>query len=83
MENSSGRQYRVQVGVFSTEDRASQVASDLRARGQQATVVKTTLNGREAWRVQAGLFNERVNAEKLAERLRSQGVQASVVPSGE
>jgi N-acetylmuramoyl-L-alanine amidase len=73
----------VQVGVFSTEERASQVASDLRSRGQQAAVVKTSLNGREAWRVQAGLFNERANAEKLAERLRSQGVQASVVPAGE
>jgi len=77
----SGGSHRVQIGIYSDEAKANEVASSVRSAGIQAYVVKGVLNGRDAWRVQAGTFNEKGNAEKVVAQLKKQGIQAMVLSS--
>jgi tetratricopeptide (TPR) repeat protein len=75
-----GRQFTVQVGLFSTRERASQHLKRLNRAGVEAIILRRTVNGKVVYLVQAGSFSTRSGAEKRAARLKSKGFEALVKP---
>jgi cell division septation protein DedD len=66
--------YSVQVGAFSTVEKARQVQSELMARGYDARVLTGTL-----FRVRIGRYPSRDRADEALERMRGSGIQGFVV----
>jgi len=71
-QSVSGPKYTIQVGAFSSKERAEKLASLLREGGFEATVQSTpTGGGRTYHRVMVGSFSEILEAKKMEVRLKA------------
>ena len=70
----------VQIGSFSTQQKAEQFVAALRGKGYRAFTLPYTANGRTLHRVRVGPEQERTAVDELARRLRADGYQGSVAP---
>lgn len=68
--------YTVQLGAFSTRERAEAFAAGLRGEGLDPRVVQVT--GSELFRVRLGAFTSAEDAETEVERLEARGIDALV-----
>ena len=72
--------WAVQLGAFSTREKAESLAADLRKRGYAAFVLEHRVNGKMLHRVRVGPEQDRGRAAAIAERLRKDGFQPVVAP---
>lgn len=72
--------WAVQLGAFSTRDKAEGLVSDLRRRGYSAFVLEYRADGKVLHRVRVGPEQDRERAVAIAERLRKDGYQPVVAP---
>ncbi|MBI3317913.1 MAG: tRNA (N6-isopentenyl adenosine(37)-C2)-methylthiotransferase MiaB [Candidatus Omnitrophica bacterium] len=72
--------YSVQVGAFGSFLNARKLTRELEARGHEASVSETLLDGQRFFRVRVGRYANRQSAEEEAERLRQEGFSGKVVP---
>lgn len=72
--------WAVQLGAFSTRDKADGLVSDLRRRGYAAFVLEYRASGKVLHRVRVGPEQDRERAVAIAERLRKDGYQPVVAP---
>jgi DedD protein len=72
--------WAVQLGAFSTREKAESLAADLRKRGYAAFVLEHRANGKVLHRVRVGPEQDRARAAAIAERLRKDGFQPVVAP---
>jgi DedD protein len=70
----------VQIGSFSTQQKAEQFVAALRGKGYRAFTLPYTANGRTLHRVRVGPEQERAAVDELARRLRADGFQGSIAP---
>lgn len=70
--------YRVQIGVFSTREKAEEVAKSAMEKGFEATVKTMTRDGRTLYKVQHSAYRDRVHAEQEQQRLLEAGFDASI-----
>lgn len=70
--------WTVQLGAFSSEASARQVADEVRAAGFDVRVV--LVEGSDLWRIRSGRFVEDDEARPLAARMVEAGFQAAVIP---
>lgn len=76
----ASRRWRVQVGSFSTRERAQQHARNLEREGYTPVHISIYREGRRSfYRVWVGEFDNRSDAERLARTLRRKGHQTIVV----
>src|SRR5579871_5528265 len=68
--------YRVQIGVYSTREKAEEIAKDARDRGFKATVKTIEREGRTLYRVQHSAHQDRAKAEADQQRLNDAGFDA-------
>lgn len=71
----------VQIGSFGTQDKARQIATQLKAQGHAASVGPVSVNGKTLYRVRVGAAAERPAAEAALQKLKSAYPGASVVPA--
>jgi rare lipoprotein A len=77
---AEARAFSVQVGAFSTEDRAEALRRELDGAGVDAGSVQAAeLGGRTIYRVRVGRFGGRAEAEAQARRLAALGYAVLVV----
>lgn len=72
--------WAVQLGAFSTREKAEGLVADLRKRGYAAFVLEYRANGQVLHRVRVGPEQDRARAVAIAERLRKDGFQPVVAP---
>ncbi len=72
--------WAVQLGAFSTRDKAERLVADLRKRGYAAFVLEYRANGQVLHRVRVGPEQDRERAAAIADRLRKDGFQPVVAP---
>lgn len=72
--------WAVQLGAFSTRDKAERLVADLRKRGYAAFLLEYRANGQVLHRVRVGPEQERERAAAIADRLRKDGFQPVVAP---
>lgn len=72
--------WAVQLGAFSTRDKAESLVAQLRKRGYAAFVLEYRANGKVLHRVRVGPEQDRQRALSIAGRLRSEGFQPVVAP---
>ena len=72
---TSGKQYRVQTGVYMLIDNANNMVNRMKANGFDAMIVG--VDGEYV--VQAGLFSVKENAERLMNRIKAAGINAIIV----
>ncbi len=72
--------WAVQLGAFSTRDKADRLVADLRKRGYAAFVLEYRASGQVLHRVRVGPEQDRARAVAIAERLRKDGFQPVVAP---
>ncbi len=72
--------WAVQLGAFSTREKAEGLVSDLRRRGYAAFVLEYRAGGQVLHRVRVGPEQDRARAVAIAERLRKDGFQPVVAP---
>jgi rare lipoprotein A len=66
--------WRVQVGAFTEEERAREVADAVRSANHDPVLVqRQRVNGATYFKVWVGEFNRRADADRLARRLRQEG----------
>jgi cell division protein FtsN len=70
--------YRVQAGIFSTQDAANELAQKLKDKGFAATVQSYDQGGRTLYRVQHAVYKHRSNAEAEQHKLSDAGFDATV-----
>ncbi len=70
--------WTVQLGAFSSEVSARQIADEVRAAGFDVRVV--LVEGSDLWRIRSGRFVEDDEARPLAARMVEAGFQAAVIP---
>ncbi len=63
--------YTVQVGAFSKEEGAQNLAKEIRGKGYQAYVIK----GKTLYKVQVGEFNTSDEAKAISEKLKKLGYE--------
>ncbi len=80
--NSATGGWVVQVGSFSAQDKAQQIATKLKGQGFQAFVGPVQVNGKTLYRVRVGDLADRAGADAMLQKLRSSYPGASVVPPG-
>jgi len=73
--------WSVQVGAFSTRDKADKLAGELRSAGYQAYLSPVTKSGKTLQRVRVGPEADRSSAEGLAVKLKARGLPVAVVAS--
>ncbi len=71
--------WSVQVGAFSTRDKAEKLAGELRSAGYQAYLSPVTKSGKTLQRVRVGPEANRSSAEGLAVKLKARGLPVAVV----
>jgi cell division septation protein DedD len=76
--SSSSGLYRVQIGIFSTQDAADAQAKQARDHGFDVTIHPYQSGGRTLYRVQQGLYRQRANADAAKQRLNAAGIDATV-----
>jgi cell division septation protein DedD len=69
--SSEKKVYTVQVGAFSTEKNAQNLANEIRDKGYQTYVVK----GKTLYKVQVGEFKTSEEAKKISEKLKKLGYE--------
>lgn len=72
----------VQIGSFSAEAKAKQIAASLKAKDYPAYSGPVTAKGKTLFRVRVGPLAERAAADELLKRLKGEYRDASVVPQG-
>ncbi|HEU0224512.1 MAG TPA: SPOR domain-containing protein [Steroidobacteraceae bacterium] len=72
--------WAVQLGAFSTREKAEGLVADLRRRGYAAFVLEYRAGGQLLHRVRVGPEQDRARAAAIAERLRKDGFQPVVAP---
>jgi DedD protein len=72
--------WAVQLGAFSTREKAEGLVADLRRRGYSAFVLEYRAGGQVLHRVRVGPEQDRARAVAIAERLRKDGFQPVVAP---
>lgn len=72
--------WAVQLGAFSTRDKAEGLVAELRRRGYAAFVLEYRGGGQVLHRVRVGPEQDRARAVAIAERLRKDGFQPVVAP---
>lgn len=77
-DRGAGGPYAVQLGAFSTPERAGRFVRSARARGVEGLRI-VRVDGSDLVRVRAGAFARRDGAEALRDRFRERGVEAAVV----
>jgi cell division septation protein DedD len=73
--------FTLQLGAFSTEDRAGVVAAEARAAGITVRIVK--VEGSDLVRVRHGAFPTREEAEQQARALRDKGFEVGIASDRE
>lgn len=73
--------WSVQVGAFSTADKANKLAAELRSAGYRAYLSPVSKSGKTLQRVRVGPEADRSRAEGIAARLKARGLPATVVAS--
>lgn len=76
----SGPAWAVQLGAFSTREKAEGLVAELRRRGYPAFFLEYRTNGKVLYRVRVGPEQERARAVAIAERLRKDGYLPVVAP---
>jgi rare lipoprotein A len=72
--------WRVQVGAFSEEDRARELANQLRRERHAPIHIHLQRQGAQMlYKVWVGTFSERADADRLARRFRTEGRPALVI----
>jgi cell division protein FtsN len=71
--------YRVQIGVFSTREKAEEVARTAADKGITTTVRVITRDGRTLYRVQQSTHRDREKAELERQKLQDAGFDASII----
>jgi cell division septation protein DedD len=69
--SSEKKVYTVQVGAFSTEKNAQNLAKEIRDKGYQTYIVK----GKTLYKVQVGEFKTSEEAQKISEELKKLGYE--------
>jgi DedD protein len=72
--------WAVQLGAFSTREKAEALVADLRGRGYAAFVLEYRAGGQLLHRVRVGPEQDRARAAAVADRLRKDGFQPVVRP---
>jgi len=72
--------WAVQLGAFSTREKAEGMVSDLRKRGYPAFVLEYRASGKLLHRVRVGPEQDRARAVAMADRLRKDGYLPVVAP---
>ncbi|MGQ0428484.1 MAG: SPOR domain-containing protein [Gammaproteobacteria bacterium] len=72
--------WAVQLGAFSTRDKAEGLVANLRRRGYAAFVLEYRAGGQVLHRVRVGPEQDRARAVAVAQRLRQDGFQPVVAP---
>lgn len=72
--------WAIQLGAFSTREKADSLVAGLRKRGYAAFVLEYRGSGKVLHRVRVGPEQERERAVAIAERLRKDGFQPVVAP---
>ncbi len=72
--------WAVQLGAFSTREKAETLVAQLRKRGYAAFVLEYRANGKVLHRVRVGPEQDRQRAAAIADRLRKDGFQPVVAP---
>jgi DedD protein len=72
--------WAVQLGAFSTREKADGLVADLRKRGYSAFVLEYRASGKVLHRVRVGPEQDRERAVAIAARLRKDGFQPVVAP---
>ena len=72
--------WAVQLGAFSTREKADRLVADLRKRGYAAFVLEYRASGKVLHRVRVGPEQDRARAVAIAGRLRKDGFQPVVAP---
>ena len=72
--------WAIQLGAFSTREKADSLVASLRKRGYAAFVLEYRSSGKVLHRVRVGPEQERERAEAIALRLRKDGFQPVVAP---
>lgn len=70
--------WAIQLGAFSTREKADGLVADLRKRGYAAFVLEYRATGKVLYRVRVGPEQDRERAVAIAERLRKDGFQPVV-----
>jgi len=73
--------WAVQVGAFSTAEKADKLASELKSAGFRAYVSPVSKSGKTLQRVRVGPEADRSRAEGIAAKLKARGLPATVVAS--
>jgi DedD protein len=72
--------WAVQLGAFSTREKADVLVAQLRKRGYSAFVLEHRASGKLLHRVRVGPEQDRQRAAAIADRLRQDGFQPVVAP---
>jgi len=72
--------WAIQLGAFSTREKAERLVADLRKRGYAAFVLEYRASGKVLHRVRVGPEQDRERANAIALRLRKDGFQPVVAP---
>ena len=72
--------WAIQLGAFSTREKADSLVASLRKRGYAAFVLEYRASGKVLHRVRVGPEQDRKRALAIAERLRKDGFQPVVAP---
>jgi len=79
-EEAGDSTYKVQAGLYISEDNAQDMAQDLQDNGYDATVVQVENDdGKTYYRVQAGAFNDKDNAENVVTDLQENNYDVIIV----
>jgi len=70
--------WAVQLGAYSSRDKADRFVADLRKRGFAAFVLEYRASGKVLYRVRVGPEQDRARAEAIAARLAKEGYQPVV-----
>lgn len=77
--NSNGK-YTVQVGYFSNNTNASNLLSELTAKGYSAYIENNDVSGKQVYRVKVGKSAARREAEALGTKLSKDGYPTKICP---
>jgi cell division protein FtsN len=77
------REYSIQVGSFSSRDRAEQAGQVLRDKGLAGQIVSREVNGAQFYRLRVGPYTNKAEAEKFLTWIRQiQGFENSLIFEG-
>jgi rare lipoprotein A len=75
----TGGRFSVQVGAFTSRERAESLRMSLPADAGEATIVEAAVGGERYYRLRVGMYGDRPAAAAAARRLAERGYQTLVV----